>query len=66
MLKIDSVECTEDTIFNGSYKVQRNFNLITKKDAKPSAPSESFFKFMISPKAAPLIKKAGVVPTHTK
>lgn len=63
MLTVEGVECNEDNISNGSYKIQRDFNLITKKDTKLSDAAQAFFDYMTSADATDLIKQAGVVPT---
>ena len=63
VLKINGVECTEDNIANGSYVIQRPFNLITKEGTKLSEVAQAFFDFMTSKAAAELISQAGAVPT---
>lgn len=63
VLKINGVECTEDNIANGSYVIQRPFNLITKEGTKLSEAAQAFFDFMTSKAAAELISQAGAVPT---
>ena len=63
VLKINGVECTEDNIANGSYVIQRPFNLITKEGTKLSEAAQAFFDFMPSKAAAELISQAGAVPT---
>lgn len=62
MLKVDDVDCTFDNIANGSYKIQRPFNLVTKKDTALNAQSQAFFDFMTSADAGEFIKQAGAVP----
>lgn len=62
VVKVEGVECTEETISDGSYKVQRNFNLITKDDTELSAAAQAFFDYMTSEDAYDLIEQAGVVP----
>ena len=63
VLKINGVDCTEDNIANGSYVIQRPFNLITKEGTKLSEAAQAFFDFMTSKAAAELISQAGAVPT---
>ena len=63
VLKINGVECTKDNIANGSYVIQRPFNLITKEGTKLSEAAQAFFDFMTSKAAAELISQAGAVPT---
>lgn len=61
-LKVDGVEPSEDTIKDGSYKVQRNFVLVTKDGAELSAAAQKFFDYITSTDASEVIKQAGVVP----
>ena len=61
-LKIDNVECTEDTVLDGSYKIQRPFNLITVEGKELSAAAKAFFDYATSADAAELIRGAGAVP----
>lgn len=62
ILKVGGVECSEKSISDGSYKIQRNFNLITKDGAKLSDAAQAFFDYITSQDAHELIRKAGVVP----
>lgn len=61
-IKINGVTCTEDTIKDGSYKLQRPFCFITKKDGKLSEEAQKFYDFATSKDAADLIRNAGAVP----
>ena len=63
VVKINGVECSEDNIANGSYVIQRPFNLITKEGTQLSEAAQAFFDFMTSKAAAELISQAGAVPT---
>lgn len=63
VVKINGVECTEDNISNGSYVIQRPFNLITKEGKELSEAAKAFFDYMTSKAAAELILQAGAVPT---
>ena len=65
-LTVDGVECTEDTILDGTYKIQRNFNVITNDSKKLSAPAQAFYDYITSDAAADLIEKAGAVPVSKK
>ena len=62
ILTVGGVKCSEETISNGKYKIQRNFNLITKKGQKLSKQAQAFYDYMTSKDANDLIMKAGVVP----
>jgi len=61
-VRIEGVEPTTDAIQSGEYKVQRNFVLVTKKDASLSQAAQDFFDFATSSQADSLITKAGAVP----
>ncbi len=61
-LKVGGVAPSEATIKDGSYKVQRNFVLVTKKDTKLSDAAQKFFDYMTSSEASEIIRKAGAVP----
>lgn len=61
-LKVGGVAPSEETIKDGSYKVQRNFVLVTKTDSKLSDAAQKFFDYMTSADASEVIKKAGAVP----
>ncbi|NMA93906.1 MAG: phosphate ABC transporter substrate-binding protein [Clostridiales bacterium] len=61
-IKVGGVECSEATVQNGSYALQRPFVLVTVEGGKLSEAAQAFFDFMLSPEAGDLIRKAGVVP----
>ena len=56
------VACTEATVLDGSYQIQRPFVLVTKSGATLSPTAQAFFDFATSTAAADLIKNAGAVP----
>lgn len=62
VLKVDGVAPSEETIKDGSYKVQRDFVLVTKKDTKLSDAAQKFFDYITSSEASEIIKQAGAVP----
>ena len=61
-LKVDGVTPTEDTIKDGSYKIQRPFVFVTKTGTELSETAQKFFDFATSKEAADIISKAGAVP----
>ena len=61
-LTVDGVECSEATVLDGTYKVQRPFNFITNDSAELSEAAQAFIDFAVSPDAAELIRLAGAVP----
>ena len=63
ILAVGGVPCSADNITNGSYAIQRPFNLITGDDGTLSEAAQAFFDYMVSAEAAQLITEAGAVPT---
>ena len=62
ILKINGVACSNENIANGSYVIQRPFNLITKEGQQLSEAAQAFYNFMISEAAHELILRVGAVP----
>ncbi len=60
---VNGVEATEDTIKDGSYKMQRNFNFVTIDSKELSDVAQAFYDFVLSADADDLIVNAGAVPT---
>ncbi len=61
-LTVNGVACTEETVKDGSYEIQRPFVMVTKEGAKLSEAAQAFFDFATSADAADLIRSAGAVP----
>ena len=61
-VKVGGVECTEDTVLDGTYAVQRPFTLVTREGEELSAAAQAFFDFATSTDANDLIRQAGAVP----
>ena len=61
-LTVGGVECSEETVLDGSYEVQRPFNFITNDSAELSEAAKAFIDFATSEDAAELIRVAGAVP----
>lgn len=59
---VDGVTCSEATVLDGTYKIQRPFNFIFSDDAKLSDATQAFVDFATSTDAASLIREAGAVP----
>ena len=59
---VGGVECSETTVLDGSYAIQRPFVLVTKEGAALSAQAQAFFDFATSSAASDLIRSAGAVP----
>lgn len=62
-VKVDGVVPSEESVKDGSYKIQRPFVLVTKTGTKLSDSAQKFFDFATSADAAALIRTAGAVPT---
>ena len=60
---VGGVACTEATVLDGSYAIQRPFVLVTKDGTALSPVAQAFFDFATSKDAASLIQNAGAVPT---
>ena len=54
-LNVDGVTPTEETVKNGSYKIQRPFVLVTKSGVELSAAAKAFFDYATSAKASEII-----------
>ena len=63
-LTVDGVEPTEDTVRDGSYKIQRPFVLVTKDGEALSAQAQAFYDYAMSSDVADLIAQAGAVAIH--
>ncbi len=61
-ISVDGVVPSETSVKDGTYKVQRPFVLVTKKDAELSKTAQKFFDFITSKDANEIISKAGAVP----
>ena len=61
-LTVGGVECSEATVLDGTYAVQRPFNFITNDAAQQSDAVKAFIDFATSEDAAELIRLAGAVP----
>ena len=61
---VDNVEVNDDTILDGSYKLQRPFVLVTKEDTELSETAQKFFDFATSADAYDIISEAGAVPNR--
>ncbi len=62
-ITVDGVECSESTILDGTYKIQRPFVIVTKEGTEMSTQTKAFFDWAMSTDAADLIRQAGAVPT---
>ena len=61
-VKVNGVDCTEATVQDGTYEIQRPFVMITKDGTQLSDAAQAFLDFAMSADAASLIAQAGAVP----
>ena len=61
-LTVGGVACTEETVLDGSYAIQRPFVLVTRTGEALSPAAQAFFDFATSSAANDLIKSSGAVP----
>lgn len=61
-VRVDGIEANADTVKDGTYKIQRNFIFVTKKDQPLSETAQAFFDFAVSSDATDLILEAGAIP----
>ena len=59
---VEGIACTEETVLDSTYKIQRPFNFVTNDSVTPSDAVHSFIDFATSAEAADLIRAAGAVP----
>ena len=59
---VGGVACSEETVLDGSYEIQRPFVFVTKSGVELSAQAQAFFDFATSSAANDLIRAAGAVP----
>lgn len=62
VLSVEGAKPSKETIQDKTYKIQRNFVLVTRKGTALSADAQKFFDFATSSAADSLIEKAGAIP----
>ena len=61
-ITVDGVAPTEETVLDGTYAIQRNFNFIISDSGELSDAANAFIEWATSAEAADLIAGAGAVP----
>ena len=61
-ITVGGVAPTEETVLDGTYAIQRNFNFIVSDSTELSDPAQAFIDWATSAEAADLIAGAGAVP----
>ena len=60
-VKVGGVECSEATVADGSYAIQRPFVMVTVEGKELSAEAQAFLDYAMSPEVADYIAAAGAV-----
>lgn len=60
-VKVNGVDCTEETVRDGSYSLQRPFVMVTKEGTPLSPTAQAFLDYAMSDAAAEIIALAGAV-----
>ncbi|WP_237036914.1 substrate-binding domain-containing protein [Mediannikoviicoccus vaginalis] len=58
-LKVDDVEATAENVANGSYKIARPFNIVTKEE--PTGAEADFIGFILSEEGQKIVEEEGYV-----
>jgi phosphate transport system substrate-binding protein len=61
-MKVNGVVCSEETVVDGTYAIQRPFNMVIAEGAELTEAAQAFLDFALSMDAADLIRLAGAVP----
>ncbi|MCD8142297.1 MAG: phosphate ABC transporter substrate-binding protein [Clostridiales bacterium] len=61
VISVDGIEATEDTVKDGSYAIQRNFNMVVNDSATLSDAAQAFLDFCLSADVADYISQAGAI-----
>lgn len=61
-ITVDGITASEETVQDGTYKIQRPFIFVTKEDTELSAQAQAFIDYATGDTASELISKAGAVP----
>ena len=61
-LNVEGVAPSNESIQDGTYKIQRNFVMVTKTNSTLSEEAQNFYDFATSSEADELIVEAGAVP----
>ena len=64
IVTVNGIPCTEATLLDGTYPIQRPFILMTQVGTEPSEAVHAFIDFVMSPAATEIISNAGVVQTR--
>ena len=60
-LKVNGIDCTEATVKDGTFPIQRPFLIVTKEGTQLSDAAQAFLDYAMSAEVADLIAQAGAV-----
>ena len=60
-LTVEGVKCTEETVLDGTYSLQRPFIMVTRSDGELSDAASAFIEYSLSADAADIILNAGAI-----
>ena len=63
-ITVGGVACTEETVKDGTYEIQRPFVMVTKEGTQLSEAAQAFLDFAMSADAAEIIAVAGAVSAN--
>ncbi|MCD8190943.1 MAG: phosphate ABC transporter substrate-binding protein [Clostridiales bacterium] len=61
MVTVDGVAASEETVKDGTYSIQRNFNMVVSDSATLSDAAQAFLDFCLSDDVADYISQAGAI-----
>ena len=60
-LTVQGIECTEETVLDGTYQIQRPFIMVTSTESEQSDATRAFIEYALSEDAADIISHAGAI-----
>lgn len=60
-VSVNGVACSEETVQNGTFPIQRPFLMVTGESTEPSDAAQAFLDYAMSEEVAGLIEQAGAV-----
>lgn len=61
LIAVEGVIPSDETIKDGTYKIQRNFNFVTSTEKELSVAAKAFYDFVLSDASTEIIQNAGAV-----
>ena len=60
-LTVEGIACTEETVLDGTYAIQRPFIMVTRSDGELSDAASAFIEYALSDDVTELIQNAGAI-----